>query len=108
MLDLDEFADPSSFGYDDNTWRDEYLEKSLTKWLDIAKNISMRVQASIDGWVVLDESGDAWFFPGSEKPEKKEGEWIGFSPISVKIGHPLSEDEIEILKKTPKFITLTS
>ena len=58
------------------------------------------------GWVVMDDSGSLWFFPGmNNKPEKKDGEWIGFSPISlVELEGPIPEN----IKETPKIIIFKS
>ena len=58
------------------------------------------------GWVVMDDSGSLWSFPGmNNKPENKEGEWIGFSPISlVELEGPIPEN----IKETPKIIIFKS
>lgn len=36
------------------------------------------------GWLVIDNDGALWFFPGEDnEPEKVNNEWTGFNPIMV-------------------------
>jgi len=117
---IDYLGDLPDWGRDDDEYMplsqmdSETIKEELERWLNEARILgenrklnSINVQAVVEGWVALDDSGEAWFFPGKEKPEKKDGEWIGFSPIRVRVQYLSSADE-EILKKLPKFITLTS
>lgn len=109
-------GDSLDWGQDDDEYKmpfspldSETIKDELERWLNESKILgeNRKLQAVVEGWVALDDSGEAWFFPGKEKPEKKDGEWIGFSPIRVRVQYLSSADE-EILKKLPKFITLTS
>ena len=88
----------------------EAILEALDKWWSPQRARvsidSIQVKALLTGWVVLDDSGESWFFPGLDnKPEKKDNEWIGFSPIHINIG-PLAKDEQDMLKKVPKIIKL--
>lgn len=58
------------------------------QWDGIFKSLnseSIEFNINLWGWLVMDESGDLWFFPGDidSMPEKKDGEWIGNNPIHV-------------------------
>ena len=51
------------------------------QWDGIFKSLnseSIEFNINLWGWLVMDESGDLWFFPGDidSMPEKKDGEWI--------------------------------
>jgi hypothetical protein len=61
----------------------------------------------VEGWLVLDDSNDLWFFPGKDnKPVKENGEWVGICPFHIEDeNHGIVKNE---LKREPKFIVLKS
>ena len=59
----------------------------------------------VEGWLVLDDNDDLWFFPGKDnKPVKENGEWSGICPFHIE-DHGIIKEE---LKTEPKFIALRS
>lgn len=59
----------------------------------------------VEGWLVSDDDGDIWFFPGKDnKPIKENGEWVGICPFHIK-DHGVIKEE---LKVEPKFTVLKS
>ena len=105
MDEVDDWLeDDDKFGKDDFPGFFNADDELSVAFQDLWRNTMLNVKVKIPGWIVADDSGDLWFFPGMDnKPEKENGEWTGFNPIRPEYVE-VSDVERRLLKDKPKLV----